>query len=201
MFIYKITNKLNGKIYVGQTTRNPIERFKEHKHADSIIGKAIRKYGTENFEIDILDECETFDELNECEMFWIAELNCKVPNGYNVTDGGSYYWGFSDDWAIMYSEAINDLTDSVPDLTTLKLFLKLSSKQEYEGGLKIAKKFIADELKISRTQLWRSFKWMKENGYVKEHKVNGITEFVLNPNVTTCGKNRKEKIKLWESIT
>ena len=123
-----------------------------------------------------------------------------VETGEIIKDSVNYGTQNGDDWVIMYREAINNLTDSVPDLTTLKLFLKLSSKQEYEGGLKIAKKFIADELKISRTQLWRSFKWMKENGYVKEHKVNGITEFVLNPNVTTCGKNRKAKIDLWNSI-
>ena len=201
MFIYKITNKLNGKIYVGQTTRNPIERFKEHKHADSIIGKAIRKYGAENFEIDILDECETFDELNECEMFWIAELNCKVPDGYNVTDGGSYYWGFSDDLAIMYSDILDLLINFAPDFSTLKVFLKLSTKQEYEGGIKITKQAIADELKISYVSTIKAFKWLKENGYVKERKINGVPEFLLNPYVTTCGKNRKEKIKLWESIT
>ena len=200
MFIYKITNLINGKIYVGQTTRNPIERFKEHKHADSIIGKAIRKYGAENFEIDILDECETFDELNECEMFWIAELNCKVPDGYNVTDGGSYYWGFSDDLAIMYSDILDLLINFAPDFSTLKVFLKLSTKQEYEGGIKITKQAIADELKISYVSTIKAFKWLKENGYVKERKINGVPEFLLNPNVTTCGKNRKEKIKLWESV-
>ena len=104
-----------------------------------------------------------------------------------------------DGWMIMYREAISLLIDEVPDFSTLKVFLKLASKQEFEGGLKISKKFIADELGISRTQSWRAFKWLKENGYIKERKVNGLPEFLLNPKVATCGKNRKAKIALWES--
>ena len=86
--IYKITNLVNGKIYVGQTQRDVEQRFKEHMRADSLIGKAICKYGLKNFKCEILEECDTIEELNEREIFWIKELNCKVPNGYNLTDGG-----------------------------------------------------------------------------------------------------------------
>ncbi len=87
--IYKITNLLNGKPYVGQTTRTIEERFKEHvSHNQYLIGKAIRKYGKENFSIEVLDECETQKELNERERFFIATLNCRHPNGYNLDIGG-----------------------------------------------------------------------------------------------------------------
>lgn len=200
LFVYKITNKINGKIYVGQTTREPIERFKEHKHADSIIGKAIRKYGAENFIVEILAECENVDELNESEIFWIAELNCKIPNGYNVTDGGSYYWGFSKDWVFFNDELMVNLIKNIPACSTLKVFLKLSTKQEFEGGIKTTKQALANELKISYDSAIKAFKWLKENDYVKEFKRDGQTCFLLNPKVTTCGKNRKDKIELWNSI-
>ena len=88
MIIYKIENKINGKIYIGQTTVGLKERIKGHKYANYYIGRAIREYGLENFAIDVVEECKTLDELNEREMFWIAYYNCKVPNGYNLTDGG-----------------------------------------------------------------------------------------------------------------
>ena len=123
-----------------------------------------------------------------------------TETGEIIRDSVTYGTQNGVDWMIMYREAINTLTDEAPDFTTLKLFLKLSSKQKFEGGIKIAKNVIAEDLKVSRTQVWRAFKWLKENGYVKEHKVDGITEFVLNPDVTTCGKNRKAKIDLLNSI-
>lgn len=86
--IYKIINLVNGKIYVGQTTKTIEARFKKHSTADSLIGQAIRKYGKENFKLELIAECETVEEANELEMHWIKELNCKAPNGYNLTDGG-----------------------------------------------------------------------------------------------------------------
>ena len=86
--IYKITNKLNRMPYVGKTTRSLEVRFKEHTKADSYIGRAIRKYGEENFLCEVIEECETPEQLNEREIFWIAFFNCKQPNGYNQTDGG-----------------------------------------------------------------------------------------------------------------
>ena len=91
--IYKITNKINGKLYIGQTTRTPEERFIEHKYCQtSNIGRAIRKYGAENFTIEVLEECETAEQLNEREIFWIAELGCMYPNGYNNATGGQGNW-------------------------------------------------------------------------------------------------------------
>ena len=86
--IYKITNKFNCKDYIGQTVQTLKERFKQHTKADSVIGHAIRKYGRKNFTIEVIEECETREQLNEREIFWIAFFNCKVPNGYNYTDGG-----------------------------------------------------------------------------------------------------------------
>ena len=85
--VYKITNRLNGKIYVGQT-KQPIEkRFMQHSQANSPLGQAMRQCGLENFTIEIIEYCETQAEVNEREKFWIKELNCKLPNGYNISNG------------------------------------------------------------------------------------------------------------------
>ena len=92
--IYKITNQLNGKSYVGKTTTSLKQRMASHKCADSVIGKAIRKYGWENFSVEVIEECETPEQLNEREIFWIAALNCKTPNGYNRSDGGDGPTGY-----------------------------------------------------------------------------------------------------------
>lgn len=83
MLIYKITNKLNGKSYIGQTTRNIRARIAEHKYKKSPIGEAILKHGENNFQIEQLEVCASIDELNEREAYWTQTLNTVQPNGYN----------------------------------------------------------------------------------------------------------------------
>lgn len=86
--VYKVTNSLNGKICVGQTKQAIEKRFIQHLHADSPLGQAMRQCGAENFNIETIEKCETQEKANERERFWIKSLNCKVPNGYNILDGG-----------------------------------------------------------------------------------------------------------------
>ena len=57
--VYLITNRINGKQYVGQTTRTLEERFSEHAQADSLLGRAIQRDGAENFSREVLAKCET----------------------------------------------------------------------------------------------------------------------------------------------
>lgn len=93
--IYKITNKVNGKIYVGQTTKSLEERFQKHcwgttesdkYHLNMAIKKAIRKYGKENFTIELIEEVEV-DKLDEREVYWISTYD-SYNQGYNCTLGG-----------------------------------------------------------------------------------------------------------------
>lgn len=90
MYIYKITNLINDKAYVGQTFRpDPSIRWLEHKsHKESLIGKAIKKYGEEAFSFEIIDTCESIEELNRKEIEYINKLNTMKPNGYNLFEGG-----------------------------------------------------------------------------------------------------------------
>ena len=85
--IYKILCLVTGKPYVGKTKRSVEVRFKEHFKEKTYIGRAMRKHGIENFTVEVLEECPV-DKLNEREIFFIAELDCKSPKGYNLTDGG-----------------------------------------------------------------------------------------------------------------
>lgn len=92
-YIYKITNLINGKEYIGQTSLSIQERFKEHIH-DAHKGyynnrplyNAINKYGVENFIIEELEECNV-QEVNQKEIEYINKFN-TYSNGYNATLGG-----------------------------------------------------------------------------------------------------------------
>ena len=101
MWIYKITNIQNNKVYIGQTIRPIEQRFKRHLSdalnniLDTHFARAIRKYGKENFIIEQIDEAQTQDELNQKEQYWIKYYN-SVNEGYNETDaiskcGGNTY--------------------------------------------------------------------------------------------------------------
>lgn len=93
MIIYKITNLINGKVYIGQTIRKLSERWSSHCHHknNTAIHNAITKYGKENFSICVIDNANTRDELDQKEMFWINFYNSLSPNGYNFTKGGIHY--------------------------------------------------------------------------------------------------------------
>ena len=86
--IYKITNRLNRKIYVGQTRQSIEKRFLQHSKTNSPLGNAMQDCGLENFTIEVIEECEIQDQANERERFWITVLNCKMPDGYNRSNGG-----------------------------------------------------------------------------------------------------------------
>lgn len=92
-FIYKITNNVNGKVYIGQTIQTIKERFYQHcatKCSDSVLNmaihRAIKKYGKSNFTIEVIEEVDK-DSLNDREKFWIEYYN-SYNNGYNSTRGG-----------------------------------------------------------------------------------------------------------------
>ena len=92
--IYIIRNTINSKVYIGQTKVSLKLRFQNHLSAarngkDYVIGKAIRKYGEENFYIELLEEC-TIEELNERERYWISYFNSTDNKfGYNISIGGN----------------------------------------------------------------------------------------------------------------
>ena len=90
-YIYQITNKLNGKIYIGKTERSVQERWKEHcrdylKERCEIrpLYRAMKKYGVENFFIEVIEET---DNPEEREAFWIQQKG-SFKSGYNATLGG-----------------------------------------------------------------------------------------------------------------
>jgi group I intron endonuclease len=91
MFVYLITNTIDGKRYVGQTTTSLQERFRLHKILNSCpyLHSALKKHGAENFIIEAICEPPSIELMDEIEMEYIKRYCTLVPNGYNLTAGGS----------------------------------------------------------------------------------------------------------------
>ena len=100
MDIYKATNNITGKSYIGYAVDGLEERKPEHKrYANRGDGyyfqRAIKKYGWNNFGWILLEHnISDFDILNELERYWIREFDTKRPNGYNLTEGGGGTLGY-----------------------------------------------------------------------------------------------------------
>lgn len=102
--IYKITNKINSKIYIGQTRVTEPQRWQQHvwyayncPNKDSLLlCYAIKKYGKENFQREVIEECDN-DLLNEKEIYWINYYNSTNRKiGYNLSLGGEACSKYSD---------------------------------------------------------------------------------------------------------
>lgn len=109
--IYVRPNLINGKKYVGLTTDLKTRQYNwnnlNQPYAGPAINNARAKYGIDNFGFEILKECED-EELDYWEKYYIKELNTKVPNGYNLTDGGDGCKGYhhTDEYKKKMSEAV-----------------------------------------------------------------------------------------------
>ena len=107
--IYLITNKINGKRYIGQS-RHLIKRWNQHKSESRkdaplcIVDKAMKKYGIENFDFNIILECE-IDMLDKWETDMINLYDCVIPKGYNVNPTGR---GLSDSTRIFLSNRMKN---------------------------------------------------------------------------------------------
>lgn len=94
-YSYKITNKINGKSYIG-ITDNIIERWNNHVSEYSVqniqkpLYLAFRKYGIDNFSFQVIGEYLTREEAQNKEIFFISEYKTLwTQNGYNISEGGS----------------------------------------------------------------------------------------------------------------
>lgn len=116
MWIYKITNIQNNKVYIGQTIRPIEQRFHRHLNdainniLDTHLARAIRKYGKNSFIIEEIDNAQTQNELNQKEQYWIKFYN-SVKNGYNETDaiskcGGNTYQSKNEEKMTIIKEKI-----------------------------------------------------------------------------------------------
>ena len=118
--IYKISNDINDNLYIGQTVYSLQRRFTghiyasitpHHKDGNDPIHRAIRKYGAEHFQIELIEECPN-SKLNERERYWIAQYD-SYYHGYNADLGGEGHLKYDYDSIIEYYLSHgNSLTDT-----------------------------------------------------------------------------------------
>lgn len=91
MIVYRITNIINGKSYIGQTIHSKEKRFSQHCSRSEgcvYLNNAIVKYGRKNFKIAVLSRCGSIEEMNHREKYYIKLFDTLSPNGYNLRSGG-----------------------------------------------------------------------------------------------------------------
>lgn len=142
MIIYKATNKINGKVYIGKTTRTLEIRKKQHiieaKNCKFHFHKAIQKWGESSFDWEVLFTAQDQKELNEKEIFFIKQYD-TYKNGYNQTKGGEGQLGWvpSEETRKLWSEqrkGTNQYTTGYIHPKSKKLWSEERKEQEKKKG-------------------------------------------------------------------
>lgn len=101
-------------------------------------------------------------------------------------------------WVIMYTDKVSELIVKCPSATTLKVFMMLSMGQQFEErGMITTKKAVQEKLGITKPTCLEAFRWLKENFIINESKINGCTEFMVNPAFVTVGRDKKKRMQEW----
>jgi len=139
-YIYKVTCRVNGKGYIGQTTQEPLQRWEQHKRDAQAGGKlrfhiAMFEHGVQNFDFTVVDIAHTHEELNAKECKWIMAGSYNKPEfGYNGTAGGS-----GQSIAAPVAAVISEITDVVKfsnlkwQVTTEGYTLPIPEKKELQS--------------------------------------------------------------------
>ena len=147
MFVYQITNKINGKKYIGQHAGVDLKKYWQHNVYRAIAGfrgkpalyRAICKYGSENFEIKPLVVVETKSEMDRYEIDLIESLDTANPNkGYNITAGGGGSYGTKKDEKTRAKMAASHTGLKMPESHRRKL-AERNKGNKYALGRKMTK--------------------------------------------------------------
>jgi group I intron endonuclease len=142
MIVYCIKNKVNEKEYVGLTTRNIKSRWKQHVYEskkenswewNTPLGNAIKKYGEENFDVFVLKECSSIEELKQKEIECIKERKSFVRlGGYNMTKGGDGRLGCKHSEETKRKISLSNIGKIISEETKLKY--KIAKVGKYTRG-------------------------------------------------------------------
>lgn len=145
MIIYKVTNKVNGKCYIGQTRHSLNTRKKRHLSSakagmNTHFYQALRKYGEDNFYWEIICTAKDKQTLNELETFYITKFD-SIKNGYNMVDGG--------DNNVMDIESVKTKHDLVMQSPEVRAKISKTMKQlrKEKGFSNETRKKISEKLK------------------------------------------------------
>lgn len=177
--LYRITNKINGKVYIGQA-QDYQHRWADHRRAAKInkpiqiIHHALIKYGLSNFEFKVIASCKTQDDANELETLLVAQYNSHVSSGkgYNATLGGM----------------------NAPKTEEWKQKVKLTHQKNMKDP-----KFRAMKTEVASKMQQRYRRWLADNGlqfpgFQKGHEVK--TEWREATRLANSGKVHSEETKI-----
>ena len=192
-YIYKITNTLNGKVYIGQTIKTVQKRFTQHKNNSNkeyfsqiVLYKAFKKYGIENFICEEIEEVPN-DRLDERERYWI-EFYDSYFEGYNSTLGGRatqlYNWDIEDIIEKYYelksaravAKAIGCDHSTIDRLLNENGVKRFTAAQQQSRPLCFKKK---DEIHHFETTR-EAAEWLIENGITKMTNPNSVRQEITN---------------------
>ena len=201
--VYKITNLINGKLYIGQTIRTLEERFKAHYYDDeSNIGNAIRQYGRENFTIEVIEKCDSKEELNAYENYYIAYFDSKEPKGYNQIGGDidaidKYFErNLGKGWVALYQDSSLWLAKQNLTGEQFKVLFYMFNKLDFDNYLRISQKNISEELDIKQPHVSRAIRALEQREIIIEGPRAGLNKtYRLNPYVAHKGsRNYQENV-------
>ena len=188
--IYKITNDINEKIYIGMTTRTLEKRKADHLNAcfdpakreyGYKIYKAIRKYGVEHFKFSIIEECDN-EDLPRKEKYYIKLYN-SVIDGYNETYGGKGKTLWSD----KQIEACKILYDNGWLLQDISDLFKSSVKTV---SRKLRERYNIDTKNNSNKNNCKKIVGIKNDEQIKFESISLAAEYIVKNNISKTNSIR-----------
>lgn len=196
-FIYKITNLVNGKSYIGKTNmtietrwKYHLKHIKEKRNINRPLYQAFNKYGIENFSITMVEECIE-EEASEKEIYWINYYNTYLGEGYNATIGGDGRVCYNYDLIINTYNNIQNITETAKllniHISTVKHALdsrgiKIILSQEVLKE-KMSKPILMFDLKGNYIKSWNSIKeasrWIQSLDSKKRTSLSGISTHIV----------------------
>lgn len=178
--IYMITNLIDGKKYIGQTTnynkrsKTHFSKLRDNKHHNEHLQRAFNKYGEKNFKIEILSLCDE-NQLDELEKEYIKKYNCCDERyGYNLMDGGQKYRHFT-----------NEVKEKMSRSGKGRVFSEIHKKRisENNKGRKISKEAID---KANKTKIEKGILQGEKNpvSIISDDKAKEILEYYLSNEIS-----------------
>ena len=187
-FIYKITNDVNDKVYIGKTLSSIEKRFQEHKKDSSRphmenrpLYRAMNKYGCDHFQIELVEE-SSIETLSQREEYWIDFYN-SYENGYNATKGGDGKQLYNYEAIVegfLSGKLMNELAVEFECcVDTISAALHLANiDSRLNADKKVSKGIVAKTMSGETIQEFTSrkdaVKWLQDNNFTKSDNRDNI---------------------------
>ena len=212
-YIYKITNDINGKIYIGKTLYSVEKRFKEHckdfkkeTKEQRPLYFAMQKYGIEHFHVEEIEKCDE-NIISEREKYWIEYYN-SFKKGYNATLGGDGKHYLDYDLIVATYQELKSCIDTAKKLNidedTVRKVLEIRNQYIYTSSEVVKRKYgkCVSMYDLNNNYI-RSFSTMGEAGqYLIDNKLTNCKLTTIRQHISeVCRGKRKTAAKFkWKAV-